>query len=233
MLKLLIADDEKNIRKMMEATLQTQYTLDFAQDGAEAIAMLQKNTYELALLDIKMPIQSGMDVLRTIRMECIDTPILMMTAYGTIGNAVEAMKLGAVDFLSKPFTPGEIRQKIADVITDKPKTMELEQRLSIARQLIRAGDHKNAKKHLDRLLEKNDDDAQVHNLLGVVAESSHETEHAQRHYRAALSLDPTYKAADYNLQRTIRMGFVPLMDALLGDEHEKDRPSPLLKKSFY
>lgn len=233
MLNILIADDEKNIRKMLEAALQSQYTLDFAQDGEGAISMLRKNTYELALLDIKMPIQSGMDVLRTIRTECIDTPIIMMTAYGTVSNAVEAMKLGAVDFLSKPFTPSEIRKKIADVIEDKPKAMELEQRLLIARQLIRAGNHKYAKKHLDRLLEKNDDNAQVHNLLGVVAEAARETERAQRHYRAALSLDPSDKAADYNLQRTIRMGFVPLMDVVLGDEHETDRPSPFKKKNLY
>ena len=145
-MKILIADDEKNIRKMLEVALSPSYMLDFAQDGEEALAKIRAKTYDLALLDIKMPTLSGMDVLRAIRTECIDTPVLMMTAYGTISNAVEAMKLGAVDFMSKPFTSNDIRQKIAEVIAEQPKEMEFEQRMAIARKLIRGGDHKTAKK---------------------------------------------------------------------------------------
>lgn len=93
------------------------FEIETASNGAEALNMIleQKKNYDLILLDIKMPDMDGMEVLRRLRATKNKTNIIMMTAYGTIKEAVEAMKLNAIDFISKPFTPEQIRMLVKKV----------------------------------------------------------------------------------------------------------------------
>ncbi|MBG0764565.1 MAG: sigma-54-dependent Fis family transcriptional regulator [Tissierellales bacterium] len=116
--KILIVDDEKNIRMMLKHCLkERKYNTDIAINGDEALNKIKENNYDLVLLDIKMPGLSGMDVLKKVRERGNNVNIIMMTAYGTIERAVEAMKLNAIDFLSKPFTTDEIRSIVSDVFS--------------------------------------------------------------------------------------------------------------------
>ncbi len=103
MSKILIVDDEKSIRNALREILEYEnYSIDEAQDGLEGISKLKETSYDLVLCDIKMPKADGLDVLNYIVDHDIDVQIIMISAHGTIETAVEAVKKGAYDFISKP-----------------------------------------------------------------------------------------------------------------------------------
>jgi DNA-binding NtrC family response regulator len=107
--RILVVDDEALVRDFLrEALTRRSYTVDIAEDGKQAREVLKDQSYDLVLTDLKMPGVSGLDLLRFIKAHQADTQVIMMTAYGTIENAVEAMRLGAFDYITKPFTSGEL-----------------------------------------------------------------------------------------------------------------------------
>ncbi len=107
--RLLIIDDEDNMRHMLSALLRKSgYRIDTAADGEEGLQKVNDLTYDYILCDIKMPNKDGMTFLREARSLVEPSTVIMMSAYGTIDTAVEAMKLGAYDFISKPFKPDEV-----------------------------------------------------------------------------------------------------------------------------
>ena len=102
--RILVADDEDSIRWVLSKALTKKgFSVDLAASGGEALAFLQKNSYGLAVLDIKMPDISGLDLLSHIHKECPETLVIIITAETTMKNAVEAMKRGAFDYITKPF----------------------------------------------------------------------------------------------------------------------------------
>ena len=101
--RILIADDEESIRESLNLILGETYDLAFAKNGEEALAHLSSGAFELALLDIKMPKLDGLEVLKRLQGTPHATPILMLTAYQSVEIAKEAIKLGAMDYLPKPF----------------------------------------------------------------------------------------------------------------------------------
>lgn len=102
--RILVADDEESIRWVLSKALKKQgYTVDVAEDGNQARSMVQERHYDLAILDIKMPGASGLEVLTFIRDERPATLVIIMTAEATMEHAVTAMKNGAYDYLTKPF----------------------------------------------------------------------------------------------------------------------------------
>ncbi|MBA3017535.1 MAG: sigma-54-dependent Fis family transcriptional regulator [Desulfobacteraceae bacterium] len=107
--RLLVIDDEENMRHMLASLLgKAGYLVDTASDGYEGLQMIDLNQYDFILCDIKMPRIDGMEFLKSARDKITDTPVIMMSAYGTIDTAVEAMKLGAYDYISKPFKTDEV-----------------------------------------------------------------------------------------------------------------------------
>jgi len=109
--QILVVDDEKNIRLTVSRSLETLgIRVHTAVNGEEALQKLGEGRFGLVFLDLKMPGMDGMEVLRRIKVDWPTIQVIIITAHGTIGSAVEAMKLGAVDFIQKPFTPGEIRE---------------------------------------------------------------------------------------------------------------------------
>jgi DNA-binding NtrC family response regulator len=103
---ILVVDDEKNIRLTMSQSLEVlEIPVQTAVNGEEALQKLQEGTFALVFLDLKMPGMDGMEVLRRIKSNWPKIRVVIITAHGTIQSAVEAMKLGAVDFLQKPFSP--------------------------------------------------------------------------------------------------------------------------------
>jgi len=103
--KILVIDDELDIREGLYdlLTLEGGYTVELAHNGTEGLRKLEGTPYDLVLLDLMMPDMSGMDVLRQVRQTDTETPIFMITAYGSVEAAVDALKLGANDYFSKPW----------------------------------------------------------------------------------------------------------------------------------
>src|ERR1035437_9576568 len=102
--KVLVIDDESDIREGLELLLTTEgFSVDLAQNGAEGLHKLETHGYDLVLLDLMMPDRSGMEVLAEVRERDRETPIFMITAYGSVEAAVNALKLGANDYFSTPW----------------------------------------------------------------------------------------------------------------------------------
>src|SRR5437763_6283208 len=102
--KVLVIDDEADIREGLELLLTSEgFGVDLAQNGTEGLHKLETRGYDLVLLDLMMPDRSGMEVLQEVRERDRETPIFMITAYGSVEAAVNALKLGANDYFSKPW----------------------------------------------------------------------------------------------------------------------------------
>ncbi|MGA9260458.1 MAG: sigma-54 dependent transcriptional regulator [Desulfobacterales bacterium] len=102
-------DDESNMRHMLAAMLKNSgYSVDTASEGLEGMKMLERSSYDFILCDIKMPKMDGMTFLKTAGDLVKHSTVIMMSAYGTVETAIEAMKLGAYDYISKPFKSDEV-----------------------------------------------------------------------------------------------------------------------------
>lgn len=106
--KILIVDDEPAIRDSLRLLLKSNFEVDVAQDGEEALGKLQGELPDLVLLDVMMPKVDGIEVLRQLQERQISLPVIMLTATNTVRTAVQAMKWGASDFLNKPFDVEEL-----------------------------------------------------------------------------------------------------------------------------
>jgi len=109
--QILVVDDETNLRRVLCAQLvRDGYDVHEAGDGADAISLLKEHHIDLVITDLKMPNVDGMELLRNALRDDPSRPVIMLTAYATIENAVEALKTGAFDFITKPFDQNEVRQ---------------------------------------------------------------------------------------------------------------------------
>jgi DNA-binding NtrC family response regulator len=107
--RILVADDERNIRKHLAMVLEAAgYRTAEARDGEEAVELCKQMHPDIAFVDLHMPKLDGLEVLASVRALSPKTAVVIITAYGSAANATEAMKLGAVDFLEKPFEPKTI-----------------------------------------------------------------------------------------------------------------------------
>ncbi len=107
--KILIAEDEQSLRTILKKMFQKKgYLIETAPDGEMAIAKLEQEHFNVALVDINMPIKSGFDVLSQVRAQKLSTVVILITAQDTMKNAVEAMKQGAFDYITKPFELDEL-----------------------------------------------------------------------------------------------------------------------------
>ncbi|MCK5913772.1 MAG: sigma-54-dependent Fis family transcriptional regulator, partial [Desulfuromusa sp.] len=115
--KILVVDDENSLREMLSILLQREgYQVENAADGAAALVMIQENNYDLIISDIQMPRMTGIELLRQLREADNDVTVLMITAFSSTEEAVEAMKLGAYDYITKPFKNDEIRLVIKNAL---------------------------------------------------------------------------------------------------------------------
>ena len=130
--KLLVVDDEKNLRLVVQKEMARQgHEVDCAEDGETAWAMLEEQDYDVLLCDINMPRLDGMGLLRRTREKCQNPPeVIMLTGQATVESAIEAMKLGAYDYLTKPYRIGEL----AALVTAASE----KQRLKVDNQRLRA-----------------------------------------------------------------------------------------------
>jgi DNA-binding response OmpR family regulator len=114
---VLVVDDEPIICHSVRKILTGQSCgVDEAFDVDAALAKMKLNKYDLVLLDLKMPKRSGMEVLRSIKSQWPELPVIIVTGHGSIETAIEATKLGAFDFIAKPFTPDELAKAAAEAL---------------------------------------------------------------------------------------------------------------------
>jgi DNA-binding response OmpR family regulator len=112
-MKILVVEDEKGLREALIRTLSGEgYLADGAADGDEGYSMICSGLYDLVLLDIMLPVYDGLEVLRRIRKQKMDVPVIMLTARSTIEDKVGGMDLGADDYLTKPFAMPELLARI-------------------------------------------------------------------------------------------------------------------------
>lgn len=123
---ILVIDDELNICQNCTKVLSSRagYEVEYALNGYEALAMMEKTPYALVITDLKMGRMGGMEVLRRIKESHPDTLVIVMTGYATVGSAVEVMKTGAFDYLPKPFTPEELRAVVRAALAERDQRIQ-------------------------------------------------------------------------------------------------------------
>lgn len=117
---VLVVDDEPEMREFLEIMLKRDgYIVDTAPDGARALDKMENTLFDLAIVDIQMPVMNGIELLRRINEKSPETTVIMITAYASHETAIEAMKLGAYDYITKPFKIDEIKLVIKKAIEKK------------------------------------------------------------------------------------------------------------------
>ena len=108
--QILVVDDEPNLRRVLSALLaRDDYDVHTAEDGEQALAVLNEHHIDMVVTDLRMPKMDGMELLRRVRAIDEELPVVIITAHGTVDNAVEALKTGAIDYITKPFDQTEVR----------------------------------------------------------------------------------------------------------------------------
>jgi DNA-binding NtrC family response regulator len=209
---ILIADDEPNVRLVFRTALEPDgYTMSTAVDGETALGWIQRQSFDLVLLDLQMPGMKGMEVLRRLRDAGNDVPVVIITAHDSVPNAVEAMKLGAIDFLAKPMTPEALRRVVAEVLARDPRhdlvtapsaaTRPPRDMLSSAKRALNHRLFFRAEALLGEATKEHPDSAEPWYLLGVLHEAQHKSRAAEEAYRTALRIDPGYEPAKLHLMK--------------------------------
>jgi DNA-binding NtrC family response regulator len=117
---ILVADDEAAQRQLLRAVLEKEFSVVTAANGDEARQLLQRRVFDLVITDERMPALSGSDLVRWIRENAPETPVIILTAFGSIQTAVEAMKLGAYDYITKPLkSPDELRLLVSRALAQR------------------------------------------------------------------------------------------------------------------
>jgi DNA-binding response OmpR family regulator len=206
----LIVDDEKNIRLALTMALeQLDVPVETAASGEEALEKIAAGGYGIMLLDLRMPGLDGMEVLRRVSKERPEIKVIIITAYGSIDLAVEAMKLGAVDFLQKPFEVTQVREMVRRILAKQEEAIEYADYIALAKKRISEGFFDIAGVYAQKAVFINSKRPEALNLLGGIAEARGNRQEAYKYYRAALSLDPTYEPAKLNLERVGAQPYVP------------------------
>jgi DNA-binding NtrC family response regulator len=120
--KILVVDDEAIVRTSCSRTLSPEgYEVRLATNGAEGLKMASEERFDLVLTDLKMPDMDGIEVLRIIKEKWPETAVIIVTGYQTVDTAVKAIKLGAYDYIEKPFTPDALISAVTEALTSTQK----------------------------------------------------------------------------------------------------------------
>jgi len=228
--KVLIVDDEKNIRLTLKKALSNaDYEATTAVNGEDGLTKLKEEEIPVVLLDMKMPGMDGIQFLKEVKNIEIETKVIMITGYGSVETAVETLKLGAIDYLRKPFKPEEIISIVQDVferykVENSEKEVEsFDEYIMLAKNAINKRNFSKAKEMLQQATSLDSEKPEPFNLLGIIYEMQHKQGEAMKMYRAALALDPGYKPANENIERAGEsMGSIDLDEVNFGDDEEEE-----------
>ena len=210
--KIFLIDDERTIRLTFRLALETDgYDVQEAASADEAMMAFKAEKYDLVVLDLRLGEDSGLDVLAGMRQRGIQTPTLMITAYGSIRNAVRAMQLGAIDFLEKPIEPVALRKIVAEIVgRHRPRPADVvpgsfEDCLREAKRLINLQEFDPAAEKITEALRLDDKSPDAHNLRGVLHEICGDLDGAKKAYGRAIKLDARHEAAQQNMRRIFEL----------------------------
>jgi len=175
---ILIVDDDLNVLEVIDARLSSSgFRVLKAPDAEQALTILKTKPIDLMISDMKMPGMGGLDLFSEVRESRPELPVIFLTAYGSIPDAVSAVKAGAVDYLAKPFDGHELLRKLREILKNKPTGDEsLENKISSSQDLPETG-HSPAMKELMKLIERVS--VSSVNVL-ILGESGSGKEHAAR-----------------------------------------------------
>ncbi len=115
--RLLVVDDEADFAKLIQTILnQVGYKVDMAISATQAIALQRKNAYDLALVDLRMPEMTGLELLQYLKARDRSIFVILMTAYGSFSVGIEALRQGACDYVAKPFKNKALKEKVAEAL---------------------------------------------------------------------------------------------------------------------
>lgn len=206
--RVLVVDDEAHLRlTLSEALARTDLDVEAVADGTEALARLEAETFQLMLLDIKLPGLDGMAVLRWAREHRPFMPVIMITAHGTPFNAVEAVQIGAADFIQKPFSVEEVRRHVGRVLSrdtlDLETAADYDAFMELGRSRINDRQFDAAAAYIYEALRHDDTRPEAYDLLGVLYQLRGDGKEARRCFEQALALDFSYAPALRNLRQLI------------------------------
>jgi len=128
---ILVIDDEQVAHKALAPLLESEFSIQSAYSGPEGLEKVNLTVPDLILLDLSMPEMSGLTVLKKLRENDKDIPVIILTAYGNVDSAVQAIKLGAADYIEKPFVDGKLKQAVRAILKGKQDAEELSSELGI------------------------------------------------------------------------------------------------------
>lgn len=195
---ILIADDERNIRKNLQMLLEAEgYHVDTASNGEEALEKCREQRYDVALVDLQMPKMGGLVLLRQLHGLGEETAVVILTAYGSVSSAVEAMKLGAVDFLEKPFDPKTIKLLIEEISLRQRLSSHnsVEDLLHLAELAWHRNAYIEARAYLKTALLRDPSRPEPYYWLGYLCENENDLRQAAHYYYMALDAHHSYQPA--------------------------------------
>jgi DNA-binding response OmpR family regulator len=209
--RILIVDDETNVRLNYRITLETEgYEVFEARSAASALEKLLERSFAVAILDMRMPEMGGLELLAKMREAGITVPVMIVTAYSDVPHAVQAMKLGAIDFLQKPLRPDDLRSIVAEIVKrhtpqkDHPAET-FTSHIVAAKRCVNLRLFARARIHLVKALELNTRSPEAFNLAGVLAEMLDDYDKAKKYYGQSIKLDKHYEPAQQNMRRLFEL----------------------------
>ena len=201
---ILVVDDERNIRNNLGMVLEAEgYKVDTASNGDEALLRVKEAPYDIAFVDLQMPKMGGLELLGYLRGLRPKLAVVMLTAYGTVARAVDAMKLGAVDFLEKPFDPKNITLLCEEILQRQKIGMSgtVDELLHLA-ELARARKaYVEARVHLKLAMIRDFTRPEPYYHLAELSERGGNLHEALHYYYMALEARPTFEPAREALKR--------------------------------
>lgn len=217
--RVLIVEDEPNVRLVFSTALQSEpYAVATADDAEAALKALAKEPSDIVLLDLHMPGMGGMEMLRKLRESENNVPVVIISAHDQAPNVVQAMRLGAIDFLPKPIAPDALRKIVAEVLTrnlqpakpgqtpptGKPTPPTPSPDAELMAQAKAALNHREfgeADTLLKAAVKRPNLTAEAHYLMGIIKEMQDDKDGAYREYQAALRANPKFEPAKLHVMK--------------------------------
>jgi DNA-binding NtrC family response regulator len=202
---ILVADDDRSIRSSLKALLETTgYQVDTAGDGEEALRKCKEWHPDIALIDMDLPKMRGLELIGYIRGLSRKTAVVILTAHGTVAEAVNAMKLGAVDVLEKPFDPKEIELLCREILQRQKLEAaggSVDEFLNLAELARRRNAHVEARIYLKKAMVRDVTRPEPYYELGDLYESEGDARQAAHYYYMALDAKSMFPPARDALKR--------------------------------
>ena len=193
---ILVVNDDRNIRKNLTTALEAVgYTVDATSDGEEALAKCSQGAYDIAFVDIQTPKIGGHELIRYIRDLSKAATVVMLSQYGTMAMVVEAMRLGAVDFIEKPFDSKKIHLLCEEILQRQQFTanQSVNELLRLAELALERNAYTEARMYLKMAILRDGKRPEAYYWLSELCENRGNVREALHYYFRALDVGPTYQ----------------------------------------